>query len=611
MAALSYMQRRASGIYEFRKRLPEALAGKSVPPHMRDAFGDLINTKTGHFKRELVRSLQTKDLKEAKRRDHQAALEASKLFDEAIGALSPHNASGDVPPVLDLEELETEVFAELLGEDETERLEGDDRRHLQTPEDRAKWPNLEPISSNTQIGMSADHFHIYGELLPVFEEEFREAFARRDPKIVYPETNIALKRRGIYWSKASAEFQAAALVVLKAHVRAYDAMGKRQRGKIVLTPKITQVGKEVGPKLSDALALWAAGGAAQNAKRPNANTITEAEQAVRYFKELHGDLRLGEITREKARQFRDAVARVPSALPADLRKLPLQRLLERDLSGFKPRMATTVNKIVQLLGGIVSRAEREGFLDKVPNYVNPFGKAIRFSVDHHETARKHFDKSDLKAIFSSPVYSLGERPAGGGAEAAFWFPLIGLLSGMRLDEIAQLRICDLRQDEDTKHWYFDIDRTGGRSTKNASSIRHVPVHRDLERIGLLKYRQSLLKAGRKFTESLWPAVDAEGHRTRSSAWSKWFGRYLRSTCGISDTTKVFHSFRHTFKRMTRDAGLSEELHDALTGHANTGNVGRTYGRGFSLKPLSKAMDQVTSPVELSQLGWAGSPRASR
>jgi hypothetical protein len=76
MAALSYMQRRASGTYEFRKRLPEALAGKPVPQHMRDGFADLINT--GRFKRELVRSLQTKDLREAKSRDHRAALQASQ-----------------------------------------------------------------------------------------------------------------------------------------------------------------------------------------------------------------------------------------------------------------------------------------------------------------------------------------------------------------------------------------------------------------------------------------------------------------------------------------------------------------------------------------------------
>jgi uncharacterized protein DUF6538 len=88
MAALSYMQRRASGTYEFRKRLPEALAGKPVPAHMRDAFPDLINPKTHCFKRELVRSLATKELKEAKRRDHHEALKATQLFDAAVKALT-------------------------------------------------------------------------------------------------------------------------------------------------------------------------------------------------------------------------------------------------------------------------------------------------------------------------------------------------------------------------------------------------------------------------------------------------------------------------------------------------------------------------------------------
>jgi len=603
MAALSYMQRRASGTYEFRKRLPEALAGKPAPSHMRDAFPDLINPKTQCFKREIVRSLATKELKQAKRRDHQEALKAARLFDAAVEALTPP-AIAALPVDIDLKQLGDEVFAVLLAEDEAERTEGDDRRHLQTSQQRTAWPDLIAVPPSTQMGMSADHAYVYGELLPVFEDEFRAAYARRDPKIVYPETNVALKARGIYLSKSSPEFQKAALVVLEAHVRAYDAMKKRQRGEIIPTPIVAQQSaNERGPKLSEALASWAAGGSAHNAKKPNANTVTEAEQAIRYFKELHGDLRLGEITRERAREFRDAVAMVPAALPRDFRKLPLPELLKRDLSGFKPREATTVNKIVQVLGGIISRAEREGFLDKVPGFVNPFGKAIRFSVDNHQTRRKHFEKHDLKAIFASPVYATDERPAGGGGEAAFWFPLIGLLSGMRLDEIAQLRICDLRQDEDTKRWYFDIDRTGGRSTKTNSSIRHVPLHRELKRIGLLKYRETRLTRGASLDSPLWPEVDAEGERTRSSAWSKWFGRYLRSTCGVADTTKVFHSFRHTFKRMTRDAGIPEEMHDALTGHSG-GGVGRSYGKGFSLKPLAKAMDEVQAPTDLRQLSWS-------
>lgn len=436
MAALTYMQRRASGTYEFRRRLPEALAGKPVPSHMRDAFPDLVNQKTRCFKRELVRSLGTKELKQAKRRDHQEALKATRLFDAAMEALTPSTVT-EQPLKFDLKQLGEGVFAALLAEDEAERTEGDDRRHLQTSEQRAEWPDLVAVPPSTRMGMSADHAHMYGELLPVFEDEFRAAYARRDPKIVYPETNVALKARGIYLSKSSPEFQKAALVVLEAHVRAYDAMRKRQRGEIIPTPIVAEPPTdERGPRLSEALASWAAGGSAHNTKKPNANTVTEAEQAIRYFKELHGDLRLGEITREKAREFRDAVAMVPAALPRDFRRLPLPELLKRDLSGFKPREATTVNKIVQVLGGIISRAEREGFLDKVTGFVNPFGKAIRFSVDNHQTRRKHFEKLDLKTIFASPVYANNDRPTGGGGEAAFWFPLIGLLSGMRLDEIA-------------------------------------------------------------------------------------------------------------------------------------------------------------------------------
>jgi hypothetical protein len=59
MAVLSYMQRRASGIYELRKRVPEALAGKPGPSHMRDDFPDLVNPKTHCFKRELVPAART------------------------------------------------------------------------------------------------------------------------------------------------------------------------------------------------------------------------------------------------------------------------------------------------------------------------------------------------------------------------------------------------------------------------------------------------------------------------------------------------------------------------------------------------------------------------
>lgn len=47
MAGLTYMQRRPSGIYEFRKRLPQELAGRQAPKHLHSGLSELINPKTG------------------------------------------------------------------------------------------------------------------------------------------------------------------------------------------------------------------------------------------------------------------------------------------------------------------------------------------------------------------------------------------------------------------------------------------------------------------------------------------------------------------------------------------------------------------------------------
>lgn len=44
-------------------------------------------------------------------------------------------------------------------------------------------------------------------------------------------------------------------------------------------------------------------------------------------------------------------------------------------------------------------------------------------------------------------------------------------------------------------------------------------------------------------------------------------QHLREKAGIEDRAKVFHSFRHSFKGMARDARLGKEVHDALTGHS--------------------------------------------
>ena len=104
-----------------------------------------------------------------------------------------------------------------------------------------------------------------------------------------------------------------------------------------------------------------------------------------------------------------------------------------------------------------------------------------------------------------------------------------------------------------------------------------------------------------------------------SAWTKWFGRYIRAI-GITDASKVFHSFRHLFKDALRSAKVPEDLNDALMGQATRGSVGRRYGARdivtrYGMATLIEAVERVTySGLDLSGLhpsSWAARPQGSR
>src|SRR4051812_30834533 len=215
-----------------------------------------------------------------------------------------------------------------------------------------------------------------------------------------------------------------------------------------------------------------------------------------------------------------------------------------------------------------------------------------------EDGRLPYDLEDLKAIFASTVFRDGERPKGGGGEAAQWLPLIALFTGARLEEIGQALTSDVKHEDGID--YLDIntlDRRAGKRVKNRSSRRKLPLHPELIRCGLLAYVEERRRAG---DERLFPALRPSVAGQMTGNWSKWWSRYT-DDLGIADPRKVFHSFRHTFKRACRAARIEEELHDALTGHTSA-SVGRKYGNGVPLEVLAEAVAKVSyKGLDLSHL----------
>jgi integrase len=187
--------------------------------------------------------------------------------------------------------------------------------------------------------------------------------------------------------------------------------------------------------------------------------------------------------------------------------------------------------------------------------------------------RDAFTIDELNKLLASSVFSEMDRPAPGRGEAAFWLPLLALYSGARRADLASLQVKNVDVVEGVPCFTFEEDKIIGKRLKTPTAVRTVPVHPQLIELGWLRYVDDVRR--RDGVDAWLFAPISPQASSVLKAWTKWFGRYLRSV-GITDRRKVFHSFRHTFKDALRATNVSEDLNDALLGQKHS-SVGRDYG----------------------------------
>ncbi|MGY4231664.1 hypothetical protein ACVIIW_000611 [Bradyrhizobium sp. USDA 4449] len=281
-----------------------------------------------------------------------------------------------------------------------------------------------------------------------------------------------------------------------------------------------------GLTITQAFDSWSRGGSAKGTRTPAPNTITEADTARRRFVELFEDLPIHHINKGHGREYREAICRIPKGLPADMKQLTLPDLLQRDLSGYEPRSATTINKSLTLLGAVLARAEQDGHFDGT-GWRNPF--VVAFDIDSaDEDYYEPFTKHELRLLAASPIFAASVRPTRGRGETAMWAPLVALFQGARRTEVIQLLLQDIARDPDTDLWTFRFDREGDKRIKTLSSIRRVPIHPELVRLGFLSFVEERRRAVGPLS-SLWPGFeDRSKLASRANKWSEWFNGYLHT-----------------------------------------------------------------------------------
>ncbi|MCA1498968.1 site-specific integrase [Bradyrhizobium sp. NBAIM14] len=579
------------------KRLEEAVARVQGAPRARQPW--------------LKRSLRTKDEKRAKILAKPIMMEFDRILAQAEALLVERPVRTSLTEA-EIKTISDYFYAHELGADEELREEGvgtdpifaDVHRQLTEAGIEFKSPFEVPQTSS---GLSDRMMHKIEEDTSIVLPAVKKALARGNVDFIRYEVNELLQLFGINLDPNSSDFRKLALAVMRAEVRALEAIHARHQGEPVESPKLVEPGAAFAAS-SDGWRLRAAYEGWVKVEPRKKSTQLEFARGIDRFIELHGDLEVSQINRRHIREFRDAAQLVPARRSGKLLKAGLPELAEYSRRHpDEPRLkAATINKWLNCLGAVLNWSRKNGLIpDEVP-WSDPVSG---MRLTEAKSNRQPWEVEELRLLFGSPVYLGGERPIGGKGEAAFWLPLLALFSGARLSELAPLTVDDLKVDAASGVRFMTIieDEEAGRGVKTEQSVRAVPVHPELVRIGLVDFVHRVRACGGA-SARLFPLLTPGPKGGFGEAFSKWFGRYKR-TLGVENPSSVFHSFRHGFKDALRAAGVQEDVNDALTGHSGGNAVARGYGwrdmvRRFGFPTLYAAVEKVTYPgLDLTHIHW--------
>jgi integrase len=568
-----------------------------VPDRLQEAVARVLD-KGKDRQTFLKKSLGTKELKAANVRAKPIQAGFDRVFGEAEQLLAARPMRESLSPI-EIKRMAEIYYASMLDADETTRREGTGSEAgfqsiaQQLIAAGVKFKTPFSIGPLPEAGLSAREVYKRAEHLAWELTVVADALARGDTTIIREELDELLDTYQINLDPKCEAYRRLAMAVLGAHVKGLKDIDRRNGGEPVDTPQIPELLVEsgaVGGTLRDAFEGWN-----KERARP-AGTVHEYKRAVEMFIQLHGDLPVAAIKKSHARLYRETLQDVPQRRSGELLKASLPDL---GAWGRKhpevPKVSPgTINKQLGAVQAIAAWGHANGVIPEDTAWSDPFAK---MRLQGEQSERTSFGGPDLKLLFAAPVFTKHEYPDGGRGVAAFWLPVLALFTGARQAELASLTVADVQEEPETSTplLYITSQASRGKRLKTKASQRVIPVHAQLVKLGFLKYVEDVRRReGEK--AFLFPLVAPSRGRAGVAAWSKWFGRYLRAQ-GVSDTAKVFHSFRHGFKDALRQGKVNQEIHDALTGHAQASTVSGGYGAKemlarFGVKVLKSAVAKV-------------------
>lgn len=591
---------RRQGIFYFRCRVPADLA-----PRIGRA--------------ELWRSLRTGQSAEARRRLIRVSAITESLFRllRTLPMLTKHQ----------IDALIRGYFEARLEADEAFRVEDRPKNYDWQADEWARslleFIGDTPEEIDAELRRRRQHAldAAYQWMLEHDEDTLPGILRNREIDLAEQAADALLQRHGLTLDPQSTEYRQLCMGILRADLEAVRIMIGRSKGDWsvqpgdrlfsgppvhlapVKAPEAVVPSTAPGPAMADLVGRYlrekVRGGVSEKWK-------DEVALALRWLREFHPDrTSVGSFTKADIVAFKDAMGEVPARHGIVFKGSTIRQAIELNKDRNLPaRDAQSVNlKCLRPIEHFFAWAVANGHCTSNP------AEGVELVVARSAKAKKKRDAfgiEDLKQMLASSVFA-GAKSSHYWAEPGdtkirdirFWLPLMGLFSGGRLRELAQLGVDDVVQREAI--WMLNItdsdedDEGAAKSLKNVHSRRLVPIHPELVAIGFLDY-----VAARRAAKKAALFDEAAGARGDYGPFSKWFARFL-DRLGLPSRRLVFHSFRHTFEQAMVENSVDPHVRSWLTGRAIEGSV-KHYITGLGPPRMLEEISKVKYPgLDLSRL----------
>lgn len=298
------------------------------------------------------------------------------------------------------------------------------------------------------------------------------------------------------------------------------------------------------------------------------NTRQQKEATFRLFASYFRDRPIRHVRKQDAAAFADALRRLdPNWARAPKAKAMSWRELQAVFGGREAGLSdATMNRHMTTLQDLWKWAEERGHCEGR----NPFkGHRINLQRGLNVAGYLPWEVDELQKLLNPP-------PARSDLTELI---LVGLFTGMRIDEIASLTFGQIKSEGGVP--YIQINEA-----KTLAGRRQVPLH---PRLAWLSKRRG------RAEERVWPAFNPEGPGKKPGADAgREFSRF-KIARGFTSRTHTFHSFRKCVAQCLERAQVPENEARQILGHAREFTFGVYSPHGVSLQRKAEIMALIDYP----------------